>query len=63
LNNSPRSADPETAKQYAIKNSIEVKGVYGDVNLALEDVSQKAKPDDLIFIGGSTYLVAELNNL
>ena len=42
-------------------------GLTGDVvpnvNDALNMALQKAKPDDLIFVGGSTFVVAELNNL
>lgn len=34
-----------------------------DVNEALEGVRKKAKKNDLIFVGGSTFVVAELNEL
>lgn len=45
-------------------------GVFGlsgevvpDVNDALQTAFQKATSDDLIFVGGSTFVVAELENL
>jgi dihydrofolate synthase/folylpolyglutamate synthase len=42
-------------------------GLIGDVvphvNEALNMARKRAKPDDLIFVGGSTFVVAELNNL
>jgi dihydrofolate synthase/folylpolyglutamate synthase len=34
--------------------------VYDHVNMALEAARQNAAPDDLIFIGGSTFVVAEV---
>ncbi len=62
---SPRSADPESIIKYAKINSILVSigGGYQDVNSALEKVLSIAGAEDLIFIGGSTYLVAEINML
>ena len=46
------------ALKYGIKSDI-----YDNVNLALGEVKQIAMPNDIIFVGGSTYLVAELNEL
>ncbi|KPM49584.1 bifunctional folylpolyglutamate synthase/dihydrofolate synthase [Jiulongibacter sediminis] len=62
---SPRSADPESIIKYAKINSIfnNIGGGYQDVNSALEKVLSIAGAEDLIFIGGSTYLVAEINIL
>lgn len=37
--------------------------IFNNVNLAIEKARREAKQDDLIFIGGSTYLVAEIDNL
>lgn len=37
--------------------------IFEDVNEALESATKKASAEDFIFIGGSTYLVAELKNL
>lgn len=36
---------------------------FSNVNLALQFATEKATKNDFIFIGGSTYLVSELNNL
>jgi len=37
--------------------------VIEDVNLAIAEAKKKATKDDLIFIGGSTFVVAEINEL
>jgi dihydrofolate synthase/folylpolyglutamate synthase len=37
--------------------------VERDVNKALRRAIEAAGPEDLIFIGGSTFVVAELENL
>lgn len=37
--------------------------VVPDVNAALQWAKEKASPDDMIFIGGSTFVVAEIDNL
>jgi len=37
--------------------------VIPDVNKALHNVREKAGDTDIIFIGGSTFVVAELNDL
>jgi dihydrofolate synthase/folylpolyglutamate synthase len=43
---------------------FELKGeVIADVNEAIEKAKQTAQKDDMIFIGGSTFVVAEINNL
>lgn len=46
------------ALKYDIKSDI-----YDNVNITLSEVKQIAMPNDIIFVGGSTYLVAELNEL
>lgn len=42
-------------------------GLYGeavpDVNNAINKAKESARPEDMIFIGGSTFVVAEINNL
>lgn len=53
----PLELQTEAAK-YGLTSNI-----YSDVNDALEQVKTIAEPKDIIFVGGSTYLVAELNNL
>lgn len=62
---SPRAASPdEIVKSAKINSNISnIDGAYHDVNQALGAALRKAKPNDLIFIGGSTYLVAEINIL
>ncbi len=37
--------------------------IFKDVNEAIEKAGAEAGPEDIIFIGGSTYLVAEINDL
>ncbi len=54
---SPLELQTEATK-YGLNSSI-----YADVNEALAKVKFIADPKDIIFVGGSTYLVAELNNL
>ena len=61
--NSPRSQTGETLKRNAINFNINEAEFFHDVNIALESVKKHAKKEDFIFIGGSTYLVAELENL
>jgi dihydrofolate synthase/folylpolyglutamate synthase len=46
------------AHKYGLYSSI-----HTNVNEALSHAKTVAKPKDIIFVGGSTYLVAELNNL
>jgi dihydrofolate synthase / folylpolyglutamate synthase len=54
-----------TAEELAGK--ARAKGLNGkvitDVNAALNDAKANASPNDMIFIGGSTFVVAELDNL
>jgi dihydrofolate synthase/folylpolyglutamate synthase len=51
----------------ALKNLAAGFGLKGtvvkEVNAALAYARRKAKPEDLIFIGGSTFVVAEINDL
>jgi dihydrofolate synthase/folylpolyglutamate synthase len=37
--------------------------VIGDVNEAIRSAKASASAEDLIFIGGSTFVVAEVDNL
>lgn len=51
----------ELAKQAA---SVDLQGVViPNVNEAIEFAKKKAAPEDLIFIGGSTFVVAEINDI
>jgi len=58
----PRAMD---AFQLAeIAESIGRKGiVVPDVNEAIQAAERNSAPDDMIFIGGSTFVVAEIENL
>ena len=46
------------AKEYGLEGEV-----VPDVNLALEKALAKASKDDFVFIGGSTFVVAEIQNL
>ncbi len=58
----PRSQEPqlllEMAAAYGLKGTA-----ISDVNQALESARNAASGDDVIFVGGSTFVVAELNEL
>ena len=58
----PRALD--AALLYAEATHYQLKGeVVQDVNDALYKATQKAADEDMIFIGGSTFVVAEIKNL
>lgn len=57
-----RALKPLELQSKAIKYGL-TSNIYSDVNEALKHVKTIAEPKDIIFVGGSTYLVAELNNL
>ncbi len=60
--NIPRAMDAYILKENA--DRFDLKGeVIVDVNKAIEKASQLASPNDFIFIGGSTFVVAEINTL
>ncbi|MDB4273831.1 bifunctional folylpolyglutamate synthase/dihydrofolate synthase [Algibacter sp.] len=57
--NIPRGLDTEELKQ--IFSSYDIKGnAYGSVNEAYNTALNNAKKDDFIYIGGSTFVVAEI---
>ncbi len=60
--NSFRSLKINELKLFAKNNNLNAH-YYENVNIALAEANRIAKANDLIFIGGSTYLVAEINNL
>lgn len=60
--NSFRSLKINELKSFAENNNLNA-FYFEDVNLALAEANRIAKANDFIFIGGSTYLVAEINNL
>lgn len=57
-----RALSPSELQTEALKYGLD-SSIYSNVNEALNHVKTIAKPKDIIFVGGSTYLVAELNNL
>lgn len=57
--NVPRGLDAQKLQQAATKFQL-TGGVFDTVNDALYAAKQVANPDDLIFIGGSTFVVAEV---
>lgn len=58
-----RASVPRSASPVDVANLAEKSGIYGkifqDVNSAYHDAIQNADPEDLIFIGGSTFVVAD----
>ncbi len=58
----PRAMDAEELAKKAFE--VGLKGeIIRDVNLAIEKAENLASKEDLIFIGGSTFVVAEINDL
>lgn len=58
----PRAMDAATLSQHA--KGLGLTGtIVADVNEAIRTATQNASPDDLILIGGSTFVVAEIENL
>ncbi len=58
----PRALDASLLKEQA--HSVGLNGVdIKDVNEAIKEARRKAADDDMIFIGGSTFVVAEIENL
>jgi len=55
----PRALDENVLKAEAIKYGLEG-NAYPSVALALDAARNAAAEDDMIFIGGSTYVVAEV---
>lgn len=58
----PRAMPLEELKALAVKKSIEASYIP-NVNIAIAEVSAKAGIDDVIFVGGSTFVVAEIDML
>src|SRR5690606_15651689 len=58
----PRAMSAESlqaqAEEFGLRGSV-----VADVNVALKQVLKEAGEDDLVFVGGSTFVVAELDNL
>ncbi|UBM59462.1 bifunctional folylpolyglutamate synthase/dihydrofolate synthase [Marinilongibacter aquaticus] len=61
--NSPRSEATEIILEFAKNNSIKNVALFADVNEALAVAKTRAREEDFIYVGGSTYFVAEINDL
>lgn len=57
--NIPRALDKDILKEKAEKYNL-IGSSYSSVKIALENAKKNAKVNDLIFIGGSTFVVAEV---
>jgi len=57
-----RARKKEHLRQLEFKKAKEI-SIFDNVNQAIEKARQEAGAEDIIFIGGSTYLVAEINDL
>lgn len=57
--NIPRGLNAEELRQKAFQFQL-IGNVYESVNQALQDAKQKTDKKDLIYIGGSTFVIAEL---
>ncbi len=57
--NIPRGLDANVLKQHFIEKDYEGE-TYNSVNEALEFAKRQAKNNDLIYVGGSTFVVAEI---
>ncbi|HEY5750979.1 MAG TPA: folylpolyglutamate synthase/dihydrofolate synthase family protein [Chryseolinea sp.] len=58
----PRALDAESLSGMALAAGLTGK-VVADVNEAIGEARKQAAKDDMIFIGGSTFVVAEINDL
>jgi len=57
-----RALKTEELRQLEFEKTKNI-SIFGNVNKAIEKARQEAGAEDIIFIGGSTYLVAEINDL
>jgi dihydrofolate synthase/folylpolyglutamate synthase len=58
----PRALDAEVLQKEAFKYGLQGE-VIKSVNEAISGAREKASPIDMIFIGGSTFVVAEIEEL
>jgi len=58
----PRGLDSIELLQSAEKASLHGRN-YSSVNSAIAEAKENASADDLIFVGGSTFVVAEIDDL
>lgn len=57
-----RALNKDELRRVADENHLKA-DYFDNVNDAIQNAREHAGPEDFIFIGGSTYLVAEINNL
>lgn len=57
--NVPRGLDVEVLKNKLVENGFKVKA-FNSIPLALNHAKKNALPDDMIYVGGSTFVVAEV---
>jgi len=55
----PRGLEAETLKQQAEGFGLNGE-VYADVKVAYQSAQKAAQKDDMVFVGGSTFVVAEV---
>jgi dihydrofolate synthase/folylpolyglutamate synthase len=60
--NIPRALDAATLLEHARANHL-IGEIVSDVNDAIRAAKNVAAPEDMIFVGGSTYVVAEIDGL
>jgi dihydrofolate synthase/folylpolyglutamate synthase len=60
--NIPRALEAERLKEKAVLFGLKGEAIQ-NVNQAIETAKKRAHPDDFIFIGGSTFVVAEIDTL
>lgn len=60
--NIPRALEAATLAEKAFEMGLKGE-IEKDVNMAIEKAKKKAGPKDMIFIGGSTFVVAEIKDL
>jgi dihydrofolate synthase/folylpolyglutamate synthase len=58
----PRAMDAALLAEHALEYQLRGE-VVPDVNEAVEIAKKKASSEDMIFVGGSTYIVAEIDSL
>ena len=57
--NIPRGLDSSELRKLFLRNNLKGKS-YSSVNKAFSEAKLAAKKNDLIFVGGSTFVVAEV---
>lgn len=58
--NNPRSKSKQTIHNWLINNNFNTQWVEGTIHQQLEEIVPKLLPTDTLYIGGSTFVVAEI---